>query len=216
MTDQAAAPATKVKAVPELNIVNMLDADGNPTGRLVEFSGKRKLLKESGVDAKGVFIKLDFVNGQARQFYLPESLMEKFAAHGAEQKLGDEIAGVDDIDDCVMAVDDLIDRLYNGDWTAKREANAMAGASILAKALVQQSGKTLAEVRAFLGTKSHAEKVAIRANKAIAPIVAELEAAKKTKAPKGPAIDTDSLLDALSSGIVPTPVSTEQPAEAAA
>lgn len=204
---------SKGKPAPELNIVDMLDANGQPTGRLVEFSGKRKMLKESGVDAKGIYVRLDFVNGQSRQFYLPEALLEKFAAHGAEQKLGDEMAGVDDIDDCVMAIDDLIDRLYEGNWAAKREANAMAGASILAKAMVQQSGKDLAVVRAFLGTLSHAQKVALRANKTIAPIVAELEALKSSKKKPGPVVDTDSLLDALTSGAALT---STQTADAAA
>ncbi len=196
----AAATAKKTKATPEITTVDMLDAEGKPTGRLVEFSGKRKMLKSSGVDTKGVFVQIDFVNGQARRFTIPEALFEKFAAHGAEQKLGDEIAGVDDIDDCVMAVDDLIDRLYSGEWGAKREPNAMAGASILAKALVEQSGQTLAVVRSYLSTKSHAEKVALRNNKAIKPIIDRLEAAKKSKAPKGPEIDTDSLLTALAAG----------------
>lgn len=213
MTAENQAAATentkKVKAQPELTIVDMLDAQGNKTGRLVEFTGKRKLLKDSFVDGKGIGVRLDFVNGQSREFRLPEALIEKFAAHGAEQKLGDELAGVDDIDDCVMAIDDLIDRLYEGNWTAKREANAMAGASILAKALCEQSGKDLAVVRAYLSNKTHAEKVALRNNAAIAPIVARLEAAKNAKKKAAPAVDTDSLLADLAAGNVGTPVSTQ-------
>lgn len=185
--------ATAKKEV-ELNMVTLTD------GRVAEFAGKRKLLKSSFTDEKGVGVRLDFVNGQTRTFYIPEALLHKFAAHGAEQKLGDETAGVEDPDDMVMAIDDLIDRLYNGDWTAKREASAMAGASVLAKALVQSSGKTLEAVRAFLATKTQAEKVAMRNNPKIAPIVAELEAAKAKNKKPGKEVDTDSLLDALSNG----------------
>lgn len=204
----AAEATTKTKAAAEINTVDMLDADNNKTGRLVEFTGKRKLVKESFVDNKGIGIRLDFVNGQSRTFYLPIGLIEKFAAHGAEQKLGDEIAGVDDIEDCVMAVDDLIDRLYEGNWIAKREANAMAGASVLAKALVQSSGKSMDEVRAFLKDKTNAEKMALRNNPKIQPIVAELEALKASKKKPGKVIDTDSLLDGLASGVTAIPTST--------
>lgn len=184
---EATAEATK-----ELNMVTMTD------GRIVEFAGKRKLLKSSGSDEKGLFVRLDFVNGETRTFYLPAELTAKFALHGAEQKLGDETAGVVDVDDMVMAVDDLIDRLYNKEWSVKREANALAGASILAKALVRSTGKTLPEIRSFLSTKSQAEKVALRNNPRIKPIIAELEAAKTKSKKAGPVIDTDSLLDSLS------------------
>lgn len=180
----------------ELNIVRMTD------GRDVEFTGKRKLLKTPLLNEKGVGVRLDFVNGQTRDFYIPATMLEKFAVHGAEQKLGDEIAGVEDIDDCTLAIDDLIDRLYNNEWAAKREANALAGASILAKALVQVFGKTLDEVRAFLKDKSQAEKVALRNNSKVKPIVDDLEAAKNAKKKPGKAIDTDSLLDSLTSGAV--------------
>lgn len=176
----------------QLNMVTMTD------NRVVEFAGKRKLLKSSGTDDKGLFVSLDFVNGETRKFYLPQAMVAKFALHGAEQKLGDETAGVADVDDMVMAVDDLIDRLYNNEWSVKREANALAGASILAKALVKQTGKTLDEIRSFLSTKTQAEKVALRNNPRIKPIIDELEAAKVKSKKAGTVIDTDSLLDALS------------------
>ena len=179
------------KVEQELNMVTMTD------GRVCEFAGKRKLLKSSFTDEKGLGVRLDFVNGETRTFYLPEAMLHKFAAHGAEQKLGDETAGIAEIDDMVMAIDDLIDRLYNLEWAAKREASAMAGASILAKALVQVGGKPLVEVRAFLANMTQAQKLALRDNPKIAPVVQALEAEKaKNKKPTA-AIDTDSLLDAL-------------------
>ena len=208
MTTKAPKSTTPVADSP-LNMVTMTD------GRIVEFAGKRKLLKTAVVDANGIGVLLDFLNGQTRTFYIPEDLIEKFAVHGAEQKLGDEIAGLEDIEDCVMAVDDLIDRLYNKEWSARREVNALSGASVLAKALVQVGKKTLVEVRTFLSTLSQAQKVALRNNPKIAPIVKELEAAKAAKAKPRKVIDTDTLLDNLSTGVVPTPVSTEPAHEAA-
>lgn len=174
---------------PQIETVTMTD------GRVVDFAGKRKLLKESSVTADGkVQVRLDFRNGETRLFTIPDSLASKFAAHGAEQKLGDEIAGLEDVGDCVLAVDELIDRLYNGEWGVKREANGMAGTSTLLKALVEHTGKTVEQIKTFLAGKSQAEKVALRNNPKIKPIVQRIEdekAAKKTN------VDTDALLGEL-------------------
>lgn len=164
-------------------------------GRVVEFAGKRKLLKESQVTAEGsVQVRLDFRSGETRLFTIPDNMLAKFAAHGAEQKLGDEIAGLEAVDDCVLAVDNLIDRLYEGEWGVKREANGMAGTSVLLKALVEHTGKSVEQIKTFLKDKSHAEKVALRNNPKIKPIVERIEA---EKAAKGSKVDTDALLGQL-------------------
>lgn len=177
----------KVETVVET--VTMEDA------RIVEFAGKRKLLKSSTVTPEGqVAIRLDFRNGATRLFTVPDSLLNKFAAHGAEQKLGDEIAGLDDTDDCVMAVDELIDRLYNGEWGVKREANGMAGTSVLARALVELTGKTREQIKDFLAGKTQAEKVALRNSAKVKPIVERIES---EKVQKGSKVDTEALLGEL-------------------
>ena len=164
-------------------------------GRVVDFAGKRKLLKESSVNADGkVQVRLDFRNGETRLFTLPDNLLAKFAAHGAEQKLGDEIAGLTDTEDCVLAVDELIDRLYNGEWSIKREANGMAGTSVLVRALVEHTGKTVEQIKQFLNGKSQAEKVALRNNPKIKPIVERIEAEKASKKAN---VDTDAMLGEL-------------------
>lgn len=164
-------------------------------GRIVDFAGKRKLLKESSVTADGkVQVCLDFRNGETRLFTIPDNLLAKFAAHGAEQKLGDEIAGLADVDDCVIAIDELIDRLYNGEWSVKREANGMAGTSVLVRALVEHTGKTVEQIKTFLSGKTQAEKVALRNNPKIKPIVERIEAEKASKAAK---VDTDAMLGEL-------------------
>lgn len=164
-------------------------------GRVVDFAGKRKLLKESFVEEGNVKVRMDFRNGETRIFTIPASLRDKFAAHGAEQKLGDEIAGLDDLDDAVLAIDDLMDRLNKGEWNQKREGGSMSGTSILARALVESTGKSMEEVKTFLGKKSQAEKVALRGNPKIKPIVERLEAEKAAKGTSK--IDTDSLLGEL-------------------
>jgi hypothetical protein len=180
-----------MSAKPETTVETVTLTDG----RIVDFAGKRKLLKESSVNADGkVQVRLDFRNGETRLFTLPDALLNKFAAHGAEQKLGDEIAGLTDTEDCVLAVDELIDRLYNGEWSIKREANGMAGTSVLVRALVEHTGKTVDAIKQFLSGKSQAEKVALRNNPKIKPIVERIEAEKASKKAN---VDTDAMLGEL-------------------
>jgi hypothetical protein len=121
--------------------------------------------------------------------------MSRFAAHGAEQKLGDAIAGEKDIDDAVLAVDELIGRLNNGEWTATRQAGAMAGTSILIRALVEVSGKSVEEIRGFLADKSQAEKLALRRSDRLKPVIERLEAEKNANSKSS--VDTDALLAGL-------------------
>jgi hypothetical protein len=192
MNDQVqetAAPVTKVKKETEIHTQTMKD------GRVVEFAGKRKLIKEAFVRDNGaVVVRLDFRNGETREFTIPQNLMNKFASHGAEQKLGDEIAGVEDVEDCVIAVDELIDRLYNGDWSIKRESSGIAGTSILLRALVQLTGKTPDAIKEFLKNKSAADKMALRNSAKLLPIIQALEAEKVSKKAS---VDTEALLAEL-------------------
>lgn len=163
-------------------------------GRIVDFSGKRQMVKTSAVVEGKLQVTLDFRNGQTRCFTLPEAMIHQFALHGAEQKLGDETAGLKDIDDALIAVDELIDRLYNGEWSAKREASGMAGTSVLARALVEVMGKTPEQIKGWLKAKTHAEKVALRANPKVKVVVDRIEA---EKASKGSSVDTDAMLAEL-------------------
>ena len=106
----------------------------------------------------------------------------------------DETAGVSDVDDMVIYIDEMIDRLSKGEWSTKRESSPFAGASVLLRALVEASGKTPEQVKAFLTTKTPAEKTALRNSAKIKPIVDRLESEKITKASK---VDTDALLSEL-------------------
>lgn len=163
-------------------------------GREVSFAGKKKLIKNAAIEGDQVTVTLDFRNGEARTFAIPANLMAQFAAHGALQKLGDEIAGLKDMDDAVLAVDELIGRLEKGEWSVKRTGDGLAGTSILARALVEHTGKTMAEIKEFLSGKSQSEKIALRNNAKIKPIVERLES---EKASKGANIDTDAMLSEL-------------------
>ena len=167
-------------------------------GAEVKFPGKRRLLKSSQQDAEGnIVTRFDFRNGEVRfhRVHPSHDLAAKFIAHGVEQKVGDEVAGLDDVEDMILAVDEIIERLAGGEWTAKRESSGLAGTSVLARALIQSTGKTAAVIKEFLKGKNNAEKLALRQNPKIAPIVAELEANKKKKAKAE--VDTEALLGEL-------------------
>ena len=179
-TEQAAVAASGEK-------VTMTD------GRVVEFNGKRKLLKDTIVTTEQVGVRFDFRNGETRTYIISPDLMDQMAAHGAAQKIGDETAGVTDVDDMVIGVDEIIARLEKGEWSARKEGGGFSGASVLMKALVEYSGKTAEEVKTYLSGLSQAEKTALRASKQLKPIVDRLEADKVTKGK----VNTDDLLAGL-------------------
>jgi hypothetical protein len=163
-------------------------------GRIVDFPGKRKLQKTSYTDGDAVRVRLDFCNGETRTISLRPDMIPQYAAHGAEQKLGDECAGIEDVDDMTLAVDDLISRLDAGEWSVKREGSGFSGASILLRALVEVTGKSVEAVKTFLAGKTQAEKMALRAAAKVKPVVDRLEAEKASKAAK---VDTESMLAEL-------------------
>lgn len=185
MSDDNTAPKTATEKL----AVTMAD------GRVVEFNKKQKLVKTSSIEGDNVTGQFDFVNGETRSFTIPTNMLARFAAHGMEQKLGDSIAGETEVGDAILSFDDLLTRLTNGDWTITRASGAFAGTSILIQALVEASGKTVEQVKAFLVNKSQAEKIALRRSDKLRPIIERLEAEKGAKSKN--AVDTDSLLGEL-------------------
>lgn len=171
-------------------------------GRIAYFGKRQRLVKDATVSDDGtVSVRLDFRNGATRSVTIRPDMIAKFAAHGAEQKLGDAIAGETDDNDAVLAVDDLITRLNAGEWNITRAAGQFAGTSILIQALVEASGKTVPEIKEFLSPKTQAEKLALRRSAKLRPIIERLEADKASKSKSS--VDTDALLGEL--GLDSTP-----------
>lgn len=167
-------------------------------GRIVDFPGKRKLSKESFIDPAGkVSVRLDFRNGETRTLEIRDGMLAKYAAHGAEQKLGDEIAGVEDVDDAVIAIDELIDRLNAGEWGVKRESSGISGTSVLLRAIVEVTGKPLDRIKEYLKTKSQAEKLALRESGKFRDVVKRLEAEKDSKRQKIDVAPLEAELDGI-------------------
>lgn len=206
---QTAEPSKPAKPKPEVEKVKMDD------GREVEFVGKRKLIKDYTLNDDGSlgFITLDFRNGMTRKIVIPPSLLGQFAGHGAIQKYGDELAGLKgvdesgkpvaglepDIEDMVLAIDELDQNVQAGKWSTRVPGDGMGGTSVLIKALIEYGGKTVEQVKAFLKDKDSKFKTALRLddkrpNKAgltMAAIVKKIEA---EKASKGPKVDTSAAL----------------------
>lgn len=196
MSNNEVVAAKKGKT--EEEVVTMRD------GRLVTFAGKRKMLKESLVDDSGrVAVRLDFRNGETRTFVIPESLMLKFAAHGAEQKLGDETAGATDLDDMILWVDELMGRLSQGEWSAAREGGGgVSGVSVLIRAIMEASGKTAEQIKGWLEAETKRLNIskqqlttALRNSKSLKPIVDKIEAEKAAKT--AGSVDAEALLGGL-------------------
>lgn len=174
-------------------------------GREVSFAGKKRMLKTSlipGVDGYDgpLAVRFDFKNGEVIHFVIPDGLKDKFAAHGAEQKLGDQGAGYKDneLDDMILDIQDLADRLSSGNpdaWAKERVGGGgFAGTSVLARALAEFRGAPLEAIKAFLKGKTPEQKKAMRADKRLQPIVRRLE---EEDAAKAAHVDTDSLFDEL-------------------
>lgn len=166
-------------------------------GKIVEFPGKRKMQLEVNIDAEGFLdVRADFLNGETRSFTAAPSKLQNFAKYGASQKFRDTIAGLENVDDAVLAIDDLIELLGKGEWTATRNSNnSFSGASTLQKAIMKVYGITADKAKAFLKDKTQAQKMALRNNEKLLPVIQEIEAEQTKKVKES--IDTDSLLDEL-------------------
>jgi len=239
MSAEAATVATEASTAAkrpktEYEKVKMTD------GREVEFPKNRKLQKTSlitGVDGHTgpTAVRLDYSNGETRLVVIPgaDTLNEmveameglqpaemariqfllKSAAHGLEQKLGDEMAyqpkkdePEPTLEDKIEWVDELIGRLGSLEWTVAREGGGggLAGASTLIQALCELSGKSKEEIRDFLKTAgkdaegkaaplSREERAAIRRSPAVKAKIDEIEAAQA----KAKGIDVTSNLGSL-------------------
>ena len=167
-------------------------------GRTVAFAGKRKAIKSSDFVNGEVQVRIDFRNGVSKLYTVPASLVPQAACHGGEQKYGDSYAGVDTgVEDMILCTDKVQENLAKGDWSARVEGSGIAGTSIVARALVEYTGKSMEAIREWLKTRSKADKDALRdatkPNKdgvSMRAIVERLEAEKKAKAQK---VDTSAL-----------------------
>ena len=150
-------------------------------------------------------LTLTFANGETlimRGDALNSDVQQYAMMHGLKQKLVDaaaisrnpETGRPASPNDKFQAVKAVYDRLLAGQWNATREGGSGNG-GLLFQALCRmyEGRKTPEEIRAFLDTKTDAEKAALRKNPRVAQIIEEIRAEQG----KAAGIDTDELLGEL-------------------
>lgn len=119
--------------------------------------------------------------------------------HGLKQKLVDAAAlsrnpdtgRAATIDDKYQAVLEVYNRLLSGSWNKGRgEAGGTKGGLLFRALCIMYPAKSPADIQAFLGKKSAAEKTALRRSQKVADIIATLK-------DDGGETDVDGLLDEL-------------------
>lgn len=157
MTEETQGEIAKAKSKTEYEQVTMTD------GRTVQFAGKRKIDKTVTVAGDSVSVQFDFRNGETRTITsssLSPTIQLAALGHGLSQKIGDQAAGTEKVEDIILAIDDMIERLAGGEWTAAREGggDSFSGASVVIRAVCEATGKDLAFVKAFLNKKLEGAK----------------------------------------------------------
>jgi len=144
-------------------------------GRVVQFAGKKKVIKEYLIDPSKIEVdegsgivqfqrgavsqRFDFRNGETRLDELPLTLLAQYAGHGAIQKFGDEFASPANSplseDDMVLAYDALMELHQQGQWGVGRAegGGGVSGASLVVLAILEvmnagrpENGKALLTV----------------------------------------------------------------------
>jgi hypothetical protein len=187
------------------------------TGEVVEFTERQRTVKSSTLEDGHAKVRFAFRNGEVREFEFTKHapLLMRLAIHGALQKIGDETAGVEDLDDQVAAVDAVIGRLERGEWGAERQpGNSFAGASVVIRAIAEAKGTDVGAAKDFIErmlAKFEAEGKPItrqalyasfrKPGSKTAPIIARLEAEQAAKrAEKVGGLNADDLLGEMDDG----------------
>lgn len=170
-------------------------------GSVVEFTEKMKVKKQSFIDSNSgdLVTKFVFRNGAVRTHVTAadDAMVARLALHGADQKFGDEFAGLDDVEDCIQAFEEMSARIARGEWSEKRSSDGLAGTSLLARALVAVTGKTIEEVKTRLGALDAKTKAAMAKQPKIAQAIAEIKAARDAKKPAKDGIDPNEALNSF-------------------
>lgn len=204
--ETVAVEAKPKKAATEYVSVKMTD------GRKIDFPKSRKTSKTIEVDTQtgAVSVRFDFVNGETRTLNIGELSAETAlyaAGHGISQKVGDSYASCKEVDDMVLAVDEMFAQLKTEGWRAASEpGDSTAGASIVIKALAEVTGKTIQQIKDFLQkkldeAKAREEKLSrqdlynsFRAPGKVADVIKRMEDEKLAKSTKA---DAGALLNEL-------------------
>jgi hypothetical protein len=119
----------------------------------------------------GVELHLQFSDGQVVEYVLPISLNPHAAGYGALRKLGDLANGKQSLAELKQQVTAQLDRWDNGNWNNYK---GPGGTSVVMKALMEHTGKSATEIKAFLASKTMQQKADIKRLPEVAAIVRRL------------------------------------------
>ena len=159
-----------------------------------------------GADIVGTRLNITFADGRALELEATELTPEMQHAammHGLKQKLVDAGAIARNtmtgksasLSDKFDAIEEVFNRITGAapTWNKQRgEGTGGNGGGSLKRALMQMTGKTSAQIDAYLEAKTKEEKTALKKNAKVAEIILELQTAGADEG-----IDTDALLDEL-------------------
>lgn len=195
----AATPAPKAKTV--YRDVTMAD------GSIVKFPEKRKLSRSvvRSPDGQGAILHIDADNGEQRDYPLNPRMFFEYISLGALEKFS-QINGQNSVEDQLSELDALHQRVnVTGEWAKPSESDSFSGTHLVVRAMGIVTGKTKAEILAYIDKKleeGKAQKLSrqklyeiIAANERFAPTVKQLqeEAAAKAKDTPQPSVDIGDL-----------------------
>lgn len=126
-------------------------------------------------------VRVKFANGQRVDVVLaslPANIATIASAHGISQKVGDAYAGAEgDVDVAHGLAEAMANRLNSGEWNLKGEGGASS--TMLAQALAEAAGRTLAEAIEKLANMSKEEKADLRKHAQINVILTRMTAERE-------------------------------------
>lgn len=147
------------------------------------FGERQKVKKESYIKDDSIVIRFVFRNGTVREhvFPLTSPLLHRAAMHGLDQKFGDELAGLYDVEDCIEAFDELSQRISQGEWSERRQSTGLSGTSLLAQALSEVGNMPIDVVKGRLAKLSREQKNLLAKQKDVAARIIQLKAERAAR-----------------------------------
>lgn len=146
-------------------------------GEEVRFGKNDKILKIPTGPTEAptgiLFLGRDGTHFHADLTRYPDKIKWILEFHGAKQKLGDEYADLDSVEDSLEAVRELDERLASGRWTAER--TGFAGMSLLLRAIMEVFGLDETAAREFLKPLSNQEKAGLKQSPELKPVIDRME-----------------------------------------
>ena len=104
---------------------------------------------------------------------LNDEIRLRLALHGLKQKLGDAYAGEKDPAAAMKSVQEVYERLRNGEWTTARSGGGRVGQ--LAKALARAKGVSIEEATAAIEGLSKEERAQLRKHPRVQKALLEIK-----------------------------------------